>query len=82
MVNKHIKERYMRLISVMLGSLLALAGCSTGEVMKTPNNETYTVNSGYMLLAGGWWLVAGKDLRSKPERRHLIFVKQRVYRWK
>lgn len=54
MMTRHIKERHMRLISAMLGSLLALAGCSTGEVMKTPNNETYTVSSGYMLLAGGW----------------------------
>lgn len=31
-----------------------LTACSTGEVMKTANNESYSVHSEYMFLAGGW----------------------------
>lgn len=39
---------------IILSIVFFLSACSTGEVMKTPNNETYTVHSEYMFLAGGW----------------------------
>ena len=45
---------FLRWGCLMIGLTIVLASCSTGEVMKTPNNETYTVHSEYMFLAGGW----------------------------
>jgi hypothetical protein len=45
---------YLRGLSLLIGIATFLTGCSTGEVLKTPNNETYTVHSEYMFLAGGW----------------------------
>ena len=46
--------KYFTSLSIAMCVTTFLAGCSTGDVMKTPNNETFTVHSEYMFLAGGW----------------------------
>lgn len=33
---------------------ILLTACSTSEVVKTADNESYSVHSEYMFLAGGW----------------------------
>lgn len=47
-------KRVFGLLLTLIFPLILLLACSTGEVMKTPNNETYTIHSEYMFLAGGW----------------------------
>lgn len=38
----------------LISIFLLLTACSTGEVIKTADNESYSVHSEYMFLAGGW----------------------------